>query len=142
MIIAGVRARLVNPVVRTLLRSRLHTLLSGSTLLLDYTGRRTGGRYVLPIGFAQTGHELVLVAGHSETKTWWRNFHSEPQAVTLTLRGQATPATASRPTAGSKDYEQAMHAYRARFPRAPVDPASPVLLLRVPAAAPAPMRRP
>lgn len=130
-IIAAVRARLVNPVVRTLLRSRLHALLSGSTLLLDYTGRRTGGRYVLPVGFAQTGDDLVLVAGQAETKTWWRNFDVHPQEVTLILRGQTTPATASRPTAGSEDYEQAMRTYRTRFPRAPLDPAAPVLIVRV-----------
>jgi hypothetical protein len=53
------RAHLVNPIVRALLRSRAHRLLSGSLLLLDYTARRSRGRYVFPVMFASAGADMV-----------------------------------------------------------------------------------
>lgn len=48
------RAHLVNPAVRAVLRSRGHRLLSGNLLLLDYTGRRTGHRFILPVATQPT----------------------------------------------------------------------------------------
>ncbi len=36
-----------NPFVRALLRSRLHGLLSGSLLLVTYTGRKTGRTFAI-----------------------------------------------------------------------------------------------
>ena len=74
-----VRALVVNPVVRTLLRSPAHRLLSGSLLLLDDTGRRSGRRYVLPVAYAAAGDDLVVVVGQPASKTWWRNFDGAPQ---------------------------------------------------------------
>ena len=62
------RGLVVNPVVRTLLRSPAHRLLSGSLLLLDDTGRRSGRRYVLPVAYA--GDDLVVVVGQPATKSW------------------------------------------------------------------------
>ena len=65
------QAHFVNPVVRAVLRSRAHRLLSGSFLLLEYTGRRTRNRYVLPVGYVPSGGDgdLVVVAGQYATKT-------------------------------------------------------------------------
>ena len=37
-----------NKLVRPLVRSRLHQLLSWRLMLLDYTGARTGWRYTFP----------------------------------------------------------------------------------------------
>lgn len=43
--------RLVNPLVRTLLRSPLHFLLSRRLLLLQITGRRTGRVFEILVGY-------------------------------------------------------------------------------------------
>jgi hypothetical protein len=43
--------RAANTVVRPLLRSRLHGVLSGRLMLLDYTGGKTGRRYSFPVGY-------------------------------------------------------------------------------------------
>lgn len=40
-----------NTVVRPLLRSRLHGVLSGRLMLLDYTGGKSGQRYTFPVGY-------------------------------------------------------------------------------------------
>ena len=65
---------LANSVVGGVLRSPAHRLLSGSTALLTYEGRRTGRRIVLPTQYARHGDEVVILVGRPETKQWWRNF--------------------------------------------------------------------
>jgi F420H(2)-dependent quinone reductase len=79
--------RLGNPVVRAVLGSRAHRLLSGRLLVLDYRGRRTGRQYRIPLRYAEidTG-ELVAVAVRPERKQWWRSF-AEPTPAAVLLRG-------------------------------------------------------
>jgi len=125
------RAHLVNPIVRAVLSSRAHRLLSGNLLLLDYTGRRTGHRYVLPVGYApaSAGGDLIVVVGQDATKTWWRNFDAQPQQVTVHLRGHPAQASARLRKVGMDGHAQAVRAYKSRLPRAGVESAVPVLVL-------------
>lgn len=44
--------RLYNPVVIWVLRSPFHGLMSGSTMLLSYKGRKSGRTYVTLINYA------------------------------------------------------------------------------------------
>ena len=128
---AKARAYLVNPVVRALLCSPAHRMLSGSLLLLDYTGRRSGRRYVLPVGYARAGAggDLIVVVGQHATKTWWRNFDAQPQLVTVHLRGHPEPASARLLRVGTNEHAEAVRAYQTRFPRPAVESAAPVLIL-------------
>ena len=126
---AGFRAHVVNPVLRVLLRSPAHRLLSGSVLLLEYTGRRTGRRYALPVMYASAGDRLVVMAGQPANKTWWRNFGREPQPVAATVSGKQEPCTVLLLDAGSDEHRQAVQAYQRRFPKMVLDPTAPVLLL-------------
>jgi hypothetical protein len=105
-------------------------MLSRSTLLLEYTTRKTGRRCVFPVQYATTGADLVVLAGHPASKTWWRHFDARPQAVTVHLRGQAVAMTARRLEAGTVEYVQASQAYLARFPKSRVSSDSPVLALQ------------
>jgi deazaflavin-dependent oxidoreductase (nitroreductase family) len=123
------RARVVAPVVRTLLRSPAHRLLSGSVLLLEYAGRRSGQRHALPVMYAPAGEDLVVMAGQPTTKTWWRNFGPSPRPVQVTVRGGQLNCAARRPAVGTDDHEQAVRAYRRRFPRGVPDPGVPVVVL-------------
>jgi deazaflavin-dependent oxidoreductase (nitroreductase family) len=79
--------KIVNPVVRLILRSPLHGILSGSLMILTCCGRKTGREYRLPVQYAQAGNVIYLVPGNPEQKTWWRNL-IETAPVQLTLRGQ------------------------------------------------------
>jgi deazaflavin-dependent oxidoreductase (nitroreductase family) len=123
------RARVVNPVVRAVLRSPAHRLLSGSVLLLEYTGRRSGRLRALPVMYAPAGEDLVVMAGHPATKSWWRNFDLDPRPVQVTVRSGRQNCTARRPDVGTDDHEQAVRAYRRRFPRGVPDPGGPVVVL-------------
>jgi hypothetical protein len=74
-----------NPFVTWLLRSPLHGLLDGNTLLLTYSGRKSGRAYTLPISYAQRGEGLTLIT--KQSKTWWKNVIGGAP-VMLWLRGK------------------------------------------------------
>lgn len=59
--------RAVNPIARLLLRSPLHGLLDPTVLLLHVTGRKTGRRYDIPVGYTAIENRLILV-----TTARWR----------------------------------------------------------------------
>jgi deazaflavin-dependent oxidoreductase (nitroreductase family) len=67
--------RLYNPLVSGLLRSPLHGLMSSSTLLISYTGRRSGRPYTTTVNYVWDGDTLLAVSprGH----VWWRNLRGE-----------------------------------------------------------------
>src|SRR3954468_20874053 len=86
--------RLINPLVRMLLRSPLHPLLSRRLVLLRVTGRRTGRTFEIPVGYVGEASGLVVTVGAPERKQWWRNI-SESTPVTVILRGRARTGVAS-----------------------------------------------
>jgi hypothetical protein len=126
---ATLRAHLVNPVVRGLLRSPAHRMLSGSMLLLAYTGRRSGVRRELPAMYAVLGNGFVVVAGQPDTKTWWHNFAGGVRPVTVTVAGRRASCRGRLLGARTAEHELAVDAYRQRYPRVAVGDATPVLVL-------------
>lgn len=81
--------KLVNPLLMAVLRSPLHALMSGSLMTLRFTGRKSGRRYAIPVGYLQRGQQL-FVFSHSA----WANNFRQPAAVTLRLRGREVRGTA------------------------------------------------
>jgi len=84
--------RIANPVVRRVLRSPLHRLLSARLLLLAYRGRRTGRRYELPLLYARDGGGVLLVALTPDGHGWWRNVRG--REVELLVAGRTLTARA------------------------------------------------
>lgn len=78
--------RLINPVVRPVLRSPVHGLLSGALMLLTFRGRRSGRSYTVPVQYAREGSTVIVYAGGSAEKTWWRNLAGGAE-VTLRIKG-------------------------------------------------------
>jgi hypothetical protein len=78
---------IVNPAVLLILRSPLHGLVSASLLAITYKGRKSGGKYILPVQYARDNDRIFVVPGQPEQKTWWRNFKGG-LSVELTLRGK------------------------------------------------------
>ena len=108
------RRALVNPPVAALLRSPAHRIVSGSHVLLSYTGRRSGRRRELPVAYARDGGRLLLLAGRPEGKRWWRNFR-EPRDVEVVVAGERRRGRAR--VLGGEARERALAAYLGRFPR-------------------------
>lgn len=74
---------LVNPLVRTVLRSPLHGALDGAVLILHMTGRRSGRRFDVPVGYLESDGAYVVVTQH----TWRANLRGGAD-VEVTMRGR------------------------------------------------------
>ena len=66
--------RAINPLVRGLLRSPAHGLVSGHLALLTVTGRRSGRTFTFPVGYHQDGDRVTIGVDWPERKRWWRNL--------------------------------------------------------------------
>src|SRR4051794_20585001 len=81
---------LMNRVMRTVLASPRRTRVGRYLLLLHLTGRRTGRRFVLPVGYRRLDDGRLLVL----TNSGWRlNLRGRPN-VEVTLLGELRPALA------------------------------------------------
>jgi len=75
-----------NPLVRMLLGSPLHGVLGDSFLVLHLTGRKTGRRYDIPVGYVDMEGKLAVV-----TVSRWRVNLRGGADVEVTLRGRRRP---------------------------------------------------
>jgi deazaflavin-dependent oxidoreductase (nitroreductase family) len=109
--------KLINPLVRLILRSPLHGLMSGSVLLIIYCGRKSGKEYTLPVQYVRDGNTIYIVPGMPEKKTWWRNLRGgEP--VRLLIGGKTLVGDARIMENGATGTVPALEAYFKRYPGA------------------------
>lgn len=110
---------LTNSLVGAVLRSPLHRLLSGSTALIRYTGRRSGREFVTPVQFARAGEDLVILVGRPRDKTWWHNFEAE-RPVDILVARRWIPMSGKTVVRGDPpgEIDALIAAYLTRFPRA------------------------
>jgi hypothetical protein len=107
-----------NSFVEKILTSPAHRILSGSTVLIRYLGRRTGTEYTTPVQFAEAAVGLVVLVGKPDTKTWWRNFTDMGQIKVL-RSGTWIPMTAHalRGVDDPSAVEPLLRSYALRFPK-------------------------
>jgi deazaflavin-dependent oxidoreductase (nitroreductase family) len=85
--------RAVNPLVRALLRSPAHGLVSSHLALITVTGRRSGRTYTFPVGYHRDGDQVTIGIDWPERKRWWRNLREEAP-VELRLAGERRTGSA------------------------------------------------
>lgn len=66
---------------------RLGARLRRSVTMVTYTGRRSGRRFSIPVGYHRRGDEIDIAANLPDAKTWWRNFVGDGAPMSLTLDG-------------------------------------------------------
>jgi deazaflavin-dependent oxidoreductase (nitroreductase family) len=76
-----------NPLVRGILSSPLHPLVSRGLALITVTGRRTGRGYTFPVSYRQDGNRVIVNVGWPERKRWWRNLRARG-GVEMRIRGE------------------------------------------------------
>lgn len=81
--------KIVNPLLMTILRSPLHKPISNSLMILMFEGRKSGKRYMIPVGYVAEGNRLYVFS-HS---AWAKNFR-EAAPVAMRLRGKLIRGTA------------------------------------------------
>ncbi len=80
-----------NPLIRWLVGSRLHFLVSGSIMLMTYRGRKSGKIYTIPMNYLVVTERLYTIS--SRDRVWWRNLLPGAD-VLLRLKGRDVPARA------------------------------------------------
>jgi deazaflavin-dependent oxidoreductase (nitroreductase family) len=73
----------LNRMMKFILRSPLHGMVSNSVLLITFTGRKSGNSYTTPVDYSQHDNQ-VYVFSHAN---WWKNL-TGGAPVTLRLRGK------------------------------------------------------
>ena len=87
----------VNNAMKFVLRSPVHKMVSKFTLLITFTGRKSGKTYTTPVSYSQFGDQVYIFTHAS----WWKNLCGGAP-VTLTIRGQEFKGWAE-PVAEDKD---------------------------------------
>ena len=106
----------LSPLVAWLLRSPFHGVASSGLLLLTFTGRRTGRRITLPLGYQRKSELVTVLASRARRKLWWRNF-AEPRPVELLIRGRHRRGEARLVPGDSEEFRDAVEATFQRLPR-------------------------
>ena len=74
-----------NGLMKSILRSPLHRLVSGSTFLITYTGRKSGRVFSVPVDYLAADGEYLTLS--LRERTWWKNLRGGSQ-VKLLLQGK------------------------------------------------------
>jgi hypothetical protein len=107
--------RLANPLLRAVLRSHWHRVLSGRLLVLTYAGHRSGRTFSIPLRYAELpDRRVVIVAVRPRRKLWWRSF-AAPLDATALLRGRHVTVVGRLVDGEARD--EALAAYDARYRR-------------------------
>ncbi|AXB44701.1 hypothetical protein [Amycolatopsis albispora] len=81
---------------------RFGPLVRRHLTLVTYTGRRSGRKFTIPVGYQQRGDVVVIGVRMPDAKNWWRNFTGEGGPITVELDGvdRSGHATARRDAKG------------------------------------------
>lgn len=86
-----------NRIIAWALRSPLHRLISGSVMLITFTGHKSGKVYTTPISYTRQGRQIIAFT----RSKWWKNLQGgapvtlwvagkEMQGVAEAIAGDAT----------------------------------------------------
>lgn len=79
--------------MNTMLRTPgIQRVVGESTVLISFSGRRSGTRYTTPITYPPDGNEIQVIT--NRFRTWWGNLQDEPE-VELRLAGATVAGRAS-----------------------------------------------
>ena len=81
--------RLLNPLMKFVLKSPFHKGLSKNVMVLSFTGRKTGRHYSTPVSYVWEGDSVIVVT----FSPWWKNF-KEPAPVQMRIQGKDVSGTA------------------------------------------------
>ena len=81
--------KFLNLIMKLILRSPLHAMLSKSIMVITFTGRKSGRTYSTPVSYARRGGEVLMFTNGA----WWKNTRGGAR-VSLRIRGQELAGTA------------------------------------------------
>ena len=101
-----------NPIMMWVLRSPLHGMLSGSTMIITYTGRKSGQTFSTPVNYVRDGNVLWTVS--FRTRMWWRSLRDT--LVTVRVQGRDLTGVA-RAITDEREVTESLTAYLHKAPQ-------------------------
>ncbi len=98
-------AKWANPLIKALLLSPLHRVLSKDLMLITFTGRKSHRKITIPVSYYQEGEAVTLFT----REVWWKNLRGSAE-VTLRVRGRDLQGTAETFT-DTEDVVEGVSAY-------------------------------
>jgi len=107
-------SNLYNPLMKWLLRSPLHFVVSSMYMIVTFTGRKSGKTYSTPVEYFNDGGDILFMTTRS--RLWWRNLR-DGAAVTLRVAGKDVRGTSQTVTGDPAVYANALDLYVQKFPK-------------------------
>jgi hypothetical protein len=106
---------MVNPVMRGLLHSPVHGIISQNIGILHFTGRKSGRALSTPLSFTREGN-LVRLLSNQNTR-WWYNFRGSDAPVQVELARETYPGTARLFEGDSAELREGVVKFLTALPR-------------------------
>jgi len=107
--------RVLNPVVKTVLRSPLHRLASGTIALLHFRGHKSGREFVTPLSYVREDQTVWFLSAHSTN--WWKNFRQGDVPVSIEIAKETLSGTARLWDGDTDELREHARSYLCALPR-------------------------
>jgi len=94
-----------NWLIRPLMDSPFHWLLSSRLVLLRFRGRKSGKEFVTPVAYTKFDDWILICLTETRGRKWWRNY-TTPWPMELKYRGAWRSGYAVVVAPGSDEYRQ------------------------------------
>lgn len=107
---------LLNPVMRTLLRTPLHGITSANIAILHFTGKKTGRKLNTPLSYTREDNTVRLLT--SQDTHWWRNLRGDsPSMVEIEIARKRHPGAAIVHEGDSESLREGVRRFITALPR-------------------------
>ena len=65
-----------NKIMIGILRSPLHSMISGGIMIIGFTGSKSGKKFSTPVNFLEIEDKLYVMT--DRTRVWWKNIKKNP----------------------------------------------------------------
>lgn len=94
-----------NWLIKPLMDSPFHWLLSSRLVLLKFKGRKSGDEFTTPVGYSHFGDTIIITLTETHNRQWWRNYR-ECWPMSLKHKGKWCSGNAILIPAESDEYRQ------------------------------------
>lgn len=98
--------KFINPILKLVLRSPLHGLVSRNLMLITFTGRKSHHIYTTPVEYQRVGDTIMVLS--RKGRAWWKNLQGGVP-VTVNVHGQELRGQAEIVPADEQIIKQVFH---------------------------------
>ena len=107
--------RVLNPVMKSVLRSPLHRMASRTIALLRFCGRTSGREFVTPLSYIRDDQTVWFLSDHSTN--WWKNFRKGDVSVSIEIARKTVNGTARLWDGNTDELREHVSRYLCALPR-------------------------